>query len=487
MANPFDILPTNLFNLLSVQGRNSLQHHYIAILLRLYALAEFNRFGLTRELAVAEIVDYLKTAGDEAEITAEIEASLDDSTEELANPIGGQKSAQDYASYLLRRLAETGWIEREQHADYTETITLPDYAFTLLEAFRSIQEQKPREFTGQLYTAHQLITSATTNKDFSPSLAVTQAYENVRQVVRGLSELNQNIRRYVERATRERDVSDLLHLQFDDYAQTLGPAYHALKTSDHVSRYRRDIINQVQLWQNDGDWLDRTAEEMATQSRLSPAQAEQEIGQYLQFIAHQLESVDPILDDIDHRHAAYLRTSLRQIRYQLGSADGSFKDRLGALAKLLAAMDDEGHIELPPDSPGLRQTPVRLPDAHSYYTPPMRRAPFNPEDIVLPALQPDELISLRAVIMQDVTQAFSPEKVNRKVLGFFNGHQRLNVTELPRELLEDLHWLTTIIAYAHHPEVSYGLVAAEGEPVQIGPYRVAPFDLVKSTDGRWKG
>jgi hypothetical protein len=129
-------------------------------LLRLYGLAEFNRFGLTREVAVAEIIDYLKTAGAEAEIAAEIEANPDgvdvspvEAPEETPAPVNGQKSLQDYASYLLRRLAETGWIEREQHADYTETIILPDYAFTLLEAFRSIEEQKPREFTGQLYTA----------------------------------------------------------------------------------------------------------------------------------------------------------------------------------------------------------------------------------------------------------------------------------------------------------------------------------------------
>jgi hypothetical protein len=90
-------------------------------------------------------------------------------------------------------------------------------------------------------------------------------------------------------------------------------------------------------------------------------------------------------------------------------------------------------------------------------------------------------------MMRDVTQAFSPEKVNRKVMGFFNGHQRLNVTEIPHEVLNDLHWLTTIIAYAHHPDVVYGLVLAEGEPVEVGPYRVAPFDLVKNKDGRWKG
>ena len=284
MANPFDILPPNLFNLFTTQGYATLQRHYMAILLRIYALAEFNRFGLAREVIVAEIVDYLKDANAEVEIAAEMATRLAAGSDPVS--IGGQKSEQDYASYLIRRLQDTGWIEREQHADYSETITLPDYAFTLLEALRKIEEQKPHEFTGQLYTAHQLITAAETNKDFSPALAVTQAYENVRQMVRGLSELNQNIRRYVERATREKEIADLLHLQFDDYSHTLGASYHALKTSDHVSRYRRDIINQLQTWQLDPDWLTKAADDLALQSRLTPAQAEQTLAR-LFAICHQ--------------------------------------------------------------------------------------------------------------------------------------------------------------------------------------------------------
>ena len=189
---------------------------------------------------------------------------------------------------------------------------------------RAIQQQKPREYAGQMYAAHQLITQQ--GENFSPSLAVTQAYENVRQVVRGLNELNQNIRRYTERVTRDRPVAELLRLQLDDYAQALGPAYHALKTSDHVSRYRRNIISQLQVWQLDEDWLGQTADELATQGRLTPAQAADEINHYLRFIVNQLESLDPLLEEIDRRHSQYLRTSLRQIRYQLVSADGSFKD-----------------------------------------------------------------------------------------------------------------------------------------------------------------
>jgi hypothetical protein len=99
---------------------------------------------------------------------------------------------------------------------------------------------------------------------------------------------------------------------------------------------------------------------------------------------------------------------------------------------------------------------------------------------MLPTLTPEEFASLHAQTMQDVTQAFSPEKVNRRVLGFFNGHKRLSVAEIPAELQSDLHWLTTIVAYAHHPEVSYGLEVVDGEPVDMGPYRIIPFDLYKS-------
>jgi hypothetical protein len=477
MPNPFDILPPNLFNLFSTQGYCSLQRHYMAILLRLYALAEFNRFGLARDIVVDEIVHYLKEANAEGEIAAEM--ANQPTPEQDSVSITGQKSEQDYASYLIRRLAETGWIEREQHADYSETIILPDYAFTLLEALRSIQEQKPREFKGQLYAAHQLITSAHTHKDFSPTLAVSQTYENIRQVVRGLNELNQNIRRYVERATKQMEIADLLRLQFDDYTQTLGPAYHALKTSDHVSRYRRDIVNQIQEWLLDAEWLSHTAEELATQSRLSPAQAEHEIAQSLQFIVHQLEGLDPLLNDIDSRHAQYLRTSLRQVRYQLGSADGCFKDKLVFLAKGLSTLRDEGLSELPDDAPGLRQMSVRVPDNHSFYTPPQRRSPFTPDSVIVPVLGHDDLLTLRAATMQDVTQAFSPDKVNRKVIGFFNGHKRLPLAEVPSDVRQDLHWLTTIIAYAHHPEVSYGLEMTVGEWVRVGEYRVAPFDLIR--------
>lgn len=97
----------------------------------------------------------MREAGANTEDEIKVEMANQTSPEPDPPSLTGSKHEQYYASYLVRRLAESGWIEREQHADYSETIILPDYAFTLLEALRSIQEQKPREFKGQLYAAHQ--------------------------------------------------------------------------------------------------------------------------------------------------------------------------------------------------------------------------------------------------------------------------------------------------------------------------------------------
>jgi hypothetical protein len=101
--------------------------------------------------------------------------------------------------------------------------------------------------------------------------------------------------------------------------------------------------------------------------------------------------------------------------------------------------------------------------------------------VVLPTLRPEDLVELRALTLQDVAQALSPQRVNHKVMGFFNGHATLHVRELPPDVLADLHWLTTIVAYAHHPEVAYGLEVTGGDPLWIGHFRVAPFELIKST------
>ena len=301
--------------------------------------------------------------------------------------------------------------------------------------------------------------------------------------MRGLNELNQNIRRYTERVTKDKPVPELMRMQFDDYAPALGAAYHALKTSDHVSRYRRDIVGRLETWLQDGDWLDRAAGDLALQRRVTPGQAEHEINHALRFIMEQLEGLDPLLAELDRRHTQYLRTSLRQVRYQMGSADGNFKERLVSLAQGLARLQEDGLDLLPEAAPAPRQTPVHAPDRDSFYTMPTARAPFDPAIIVRPLLDPRDAEALRQVALREIGAGITPQRIQQFVSRFFNGHLRLHAAELPPEFYADMQWAIFTLAYGHHPEVGYGVEPASGSAVEIGPYLVQPFNLVRLGTG----
>jgi hypothetical protein len=126
--------------------------------------------------------------------------------------------------------------------------------------------------------------------------------------------------------------------------------------------------------------------------------------------------------------------------------------------------------------------PVQEPDANSFYTPPQRRAPFTPQPVVSPVLDPSALQNLRADTLQHLGMVITPAKIRSFVGQFFNGHRKLHLTDLPPDAFsgqEDLPWLIYTIAYGNHPEVNYDLEALPGEPVEIGPVRVRPFQLIK--------
>jgi hypothetical protein len=139
---------------------------------------------------------------------------------------------------------------------------------------------------------------------------------------------------------------------------------------------------------------------------------------------------------------------------------------------------------LPEDAPGPRQTPVDAPDGDSFYTMPTARAPFEPEYIHKPMLDPRDAETLRLIALREIGAGITPQRIQQFVSRFFNGHLRLHTTELPPEFFADMQWAIFTLAYGNHPDVQYGVEAADGDPVAIGPYRVQPFELIKLAPGR---
>jgi len=170
------------------------------------------------------------------------------------------------------------------------------------------------------------------------------------------------------------------------------------------------------------------------------------------------------------------------VRYQLVSADGSFKDRLAYLAQQLAQLQSEGETWLPDEMPAFQVTPIEQPDKNSFYTPPMQRTPFTPQPVIAPVLDPAVVHSLQAATLQGMSKVITPTKVQHFVNKFFNGSNTLHISDFPPDTFAcdtDLPWLIYTIAYGNHPEVNYALEALPGEPVALGPVRVMPFQLIK--------
>ncbi len=205
----------------------------------------------------------------------------------------------------------------------------------------------------------------------------------------------------------------------------------------------------------------------------------------MRFIIDKLETLDPLLAEIDRRHAQYLRTSLKQIKYQLVSADGSFQDKLAAIAKHLSAMQQEKERWLPDEMPAFQVMPVSLPDANSFYTPPRRRAPFAPQPVAVPVLDAARMRALQERTLREMSHAITPAKIQHFVDGFLNGKPSVHIRDIPADTFarpQDLPWLIYTIAYANHPETRYTLNPEPGEPVDLGLVQVAPFRLTRRFD-----
>ena len=122
---------------------------------------------------------------------------------------------------------------------------------------------------------------------------------------------------------------------------------------------------------------------------------------------------------------------------------------------------------------------MQAPDRDSFYTMPTARAPFDPAVIARPLLDPRDAEALRQVALREIGAGITPQRIQQFVGRFLNGNGRIHANELPPDFYADMQWAIFALAYGHHPEVYYGVEAAPGDPVEIGPYRVQPFELVK--------
>lgn len=457
----FQIVPDKFFSILS-SGNKRLYWECIDKLFTI--MSNQLSFGVRREDVIDELVFYFDS-----------EFSMEISGEEASD--GFLRDSRDKANFIIRKLADCGWITIETDNNHEQKLYFLDYSIEILRALISVTKGERIEYQGYIYTIYNLLRGSNEN----PGIALLQIYENTDKLITGLKNLNSNIKKYIDELTKHATVKEIMDALFDDYMlNVVDKAYHRLLTSDNVAKFRPEIISRLEGKKSDTRYIERAAKEIGEISELTPEEAKEKVYDYLRDIRDAFLNMDNILDEIYRRSTQYQKSALNRARFLLSTSEdvqGQIKEILLYLNEEIEAMDlDLGSIYQYDflDSLVTVFTSGVLDEA-SFYVPPVSRCIFMPEDLRDLTID-EEVRRLKLEAMQEkLSRVMSVPYISDYVTKFLDGRTAAEAVGLPFETEEDVLRLIYIRLYGQRKRMSYTIKLKE--KVTVNGFTFRNFEI----------
>lgn len=432
MASLFDTLPRTLFNPLAAQHAPL----YVDVLLTFFAETQRHQQPLSRELAASLAAEAIERAG-----TGDDLADLPGLEHELADE---PDPALARSAALLRYLVQCGWLRVETQSDFTQTYTLPDYGFRLLATLQELADNEPLRLQGLICAIHDMLQMAV--REGTAHVRLTEAHRQTRALMNGLKELQHNIGVHIEQVLRQLSARDVLAQVFTTYrSDVVDRAYHQLRTTDHVSRFRPGVLEALAQLGSDTQLVEVARLLRATGGDDSVESAAARLLDQMREVREQFEGLDRLLQLIDVRHSQFVDSAVRTVELQLAASTTTSGQLHAILTALLTRDADQPRIDLPHELISLYS--LGLLDAESLAPPARAAAPFVPETTPMAGPSPDELEAARARTLHQLTRAISRERVRRFAADLLDGRDQLAAAEIPLSGPEDLPLLIYLRNY----------------------------------------
>ncbi|MGE5674654.1 MAG: Wadjet anti-phage system protein JetA family protein, partial [Mycobacterium leprae] len=255
--------------------------------------------------------------------------------------------------------------------------------------------------------------------------------------------------------------SEILAMHFGDYKlQILDRAYHRLKTTDHVSHFRPAILQRIDTWLAEPQWLSAAGADEVRRGRYgSQDEAEAALLEQLTFIRNHYEQMDDLLDEIDRRNASYAKASLEQVRYLLsGSQDAA--GQLAALLQFLAGQMEAGILT--PDVPWPEQwatlfalDALQTIEPASLFTPRSERRNHSPQPLAVTSLTAAEREEARRRLRQRLATQLTYRSIDDYVQARLGQRQEIRARDLGIESTADFIRLIYVAAYGRSRHVGF--------------------------------
>ncbi|MCC7360109.1 MAG: hypothetical protein IT317_11560 [Anaerolineales bacterium] len=461
MPDLFSIIPPRLFQPLAAPGAPV----YAEILMALLIEAQRQPEPLSRDLAINVIYPLLVDPGrlDLTQDAAEAPA-----TPEAAEPAD---RIQEQATAVLRYLERCGWLRVETQADFTQTYILPDYAFRLLQALGEIAVSQPPPLAGLICAIHDLMQAALA--EGNADVRLPEAQRQTEQLINGLKELQHNIGLHINQVLRELPAREVLEAFFSTYqTEIVDRAYHQLRTTDHVSRFRPGVLAAAEQLEHWGP-LSAAAQTASAPGEAATSPALRLVRQ-LRFVREQFEGLDSRLQAIDTRHSRYVSAAVRAVELQLEAHSTTS----GQLALILTRLlHDQTDAVWESAEPLMQLHRLELSTPESLAAPTRAAQMFAAEPEPDNTITEAELTLARTATLQQLNRAVSREKIRRLAHSLLHNRPEARATELALANAVDLPLLIYLRAYGDGT-LGYRVEALD-EWVEQGEFAFRDFRLMR--------
>jgi hypothetical protein len=371
-----------------------------------------------------------------------------DADDEAANDATDAETdvAQTRAGAILRYLTRCGWLRSEMQRDFAQTYILPDYAFRLLAVLAEITRSEPPALGGLIYSIYALL--QTSLNEHTLHIGLPEAHRQTLQLVNSLKELQHNIGMHIEQVLQQHEARTVLEQLFVNYRdEIVDRAYHQLRTTDHVSRFRPGVLQALAQVAADGQ-IEVAAQHMY-QNHEAPSidAAAARTLDAVRDIREHFDNLDRFLGLIDTRHSQFVDAAIRNVELRLTASSTTSGQLHTILAHLLAQPGTSNQALSRKYAPLLDLFRLELVD-HASLSPPMRAAvPFTPEPVAAPVLSQQQIDDARENTLRQLNRAISRERVRRFASDLLNGRDHVEGADIPLRTPDDLPLLMYLRVY----------------------------------------
>lgn len=490
MNHLFDVIPDNFFRLLTGPNRKL----YAESVLLLFEQAQKERFGIRYDMIrdiFQELIESRRELGEA--LTPEYEESEGQSAYRANNGQQDQVTLEELsrsqANTLIRRLASLGWVQIEVRDQFEQYIVLPHYTNRLLSLFQELCEDRAVEYQRFAFVTYQLLTGD--ESQLRPAFAVREAYHYTKQFQQELITLYQNMKHHMEQIIQKTTIEEVLEHHFETYkSQIVDKSYHRLKTSDHVSRYRVQILDHVQKWLLDKDLVEETVQDgMASEFYQERDEAYEDVRGCLLGIETIYGELDDMFYSIDRRHNQYLRSSYDRARYLSQQYQG-MDQMLAELLADIAQYERESTKKTNQDNvteelewwAGFRLQEIEHVNEQALLPPRKKRPKHTPERHEIMPVPQEWKKEVQSESIQRMRKAITRQKIDQFVLHKMGNRQKMELKDMAPENVQELMYLGYVYLYGQDGGSAFYLDRHQDRLIlHVGPYRFNNHSIMRKT------